>query len=204
MMPTDVLLSALAFALVTAFTPGPNNAMLLASGVNFGFARTLPHISGITIGYVVMFAAVALGLGRIFAIEPLLYDALRYCSAVYMLWLAWRIATAARPSDASGTGRPLSFLEAALFQWVNPKGVAVALAASANFVRPDHLTSDLSVMSVLVLAVSLASAATWAAFGQGLRGWLENEQRRTWFNRVMAIALIASLWPLFANHAPAR
>ncbi|MGE0053577.1 MAG: LysE family translocator [Hyphomicrobium sp.] len=204
-MPLDVFLSALAFVFVASFTPGPNNTMLLASGVNYGFTRTLPHILGIVIGYGVMFAALALGIGRVVAIHPQVFDALKIASALYLGWLAWKIATAARPvprageSQGESEGTPLTFLQAALFQWINPKGVGMGLAASANFLRPDQLAKDLPAMLALVFFMSLTSASTWALFGQGLREFLQDETRRIWFNRIMALALLASLWPLFSH-----
>jgi threonine/homoserine/homoserine lactone efflux protein len=175
--------------------------MLLTSGVNFGFRRTLPHIAGIVIGYAVMFAAVALGLGRIFTVQPALYTALKIASSIYLLWLSWRIATAPGPSEGAAERPPLSFLQAALFQWVNPKGVMLALAASANFINPDNLAADLPVMLALVIVMSFASASTWALFGQGMRRFLNEPGRLKMFNRAMALALVASLWPLFRAHA---
>ena len=203
-MPHDIFLSALVFVLVASFTPGPNNTMLLASGVNYGFRRTLPHLLGITIGYGWMFTAVALGIGKVFATWPGLYDVLRVVSAVYLLWLAWKIANAAGHggNNTGESSAPLTFLQAALFQWVNPKGVAAALAAAANFLRPEHLATDLPVMLGLMFAVSFASGGTWTLFGQSLRSALADETRRVWFNRVMALALVASLWPMLANGLP--
>ncbi len=128
-MTPELFASAAAFAIAGSFTPGPNNAMLLASGVNYGFQRTVPHIAGVTIGYGVMFAAVGLGVGRFIVENPTLHGALKIASAVYLVWLAWRIATAeGEPAEASAS-RPMTFLQAALFQWINPKGVAMALAA---------------------------------------------------------------------------
>lgn len=197
-MDSNVFMSAAMFAVVTSFTPGPNNAMLLASGVNYGFRRTLPHILGITIGYAVMFAAVAMGVGQIFAAEPRLYAALQVFSVVYMLWLAWKIANA---GDAKGDAsrEPLTFLQAALFQWINPKGVAIAIAAAANFLKPESLAYDLPIMLALILFVSLTSASTWALFGQGVSGLLGSARRRQVFNWTMAVLLVASLWPLIAD-----
>lgn len=197
-MDSNVFMSAAMFAVVTSFTPGPNNAMLLASGVNYGFRRTLPHILGITIGYAVMFAAVAMGVGKIFAAEPRLYAALQVFSVAYMLWLAWKIANAGdAKSDASR--EPLTFLQAALFQWINPKGVAIAIAAAANFLKPGSLAYDLPIMLALILFVSLTSASTWALFGQGVSGLLGSARRRQVFNWTMAVLLVASLWPLIAD-----
>ena len=193
------MLSAAAFAFAGSFTPGPNNAMLLASGVNFGFRRTIPHIAGITIGYAVMFSALALGLGGVFTRYPALYTALKVASTVYMLWLAWKIATAASVSDHRAEGSPMTFFEAVLFQWVNPKGVALALAACANFLDPANLARDLPILLALIAVMSVASASTWALFGEGVRHWLADPRRLKFFNRAMALALVASLWPLLRS-----
>lgn len=203
-MPFDVFLSALAFVFVASFTPGPNNTMLLASGVNYGYQRTLPHLMGIVIGYEVMFAALALGIGGVFAAHPVLYDVLRIASALYLILLAWRIATARRaaPGDEAANARPMTFFEAALFQWINPKGVGMGLAASANFLRPDQLATDLPQMLALILVMSFASGSAWILFGQAVRSLLADERRRVLFNRTMAVALIASLWPLFSHGLP--
>lgn len=197
-MTPELFASAAAFAIAGSFTPGPNNAMLLASGVNYGFQRTVPHIAGVTIGYGVMFAAVGLGVGRFIVENPTLHGALKIASAVYLVWLAWRIATAeGEPAEASAS-RPMTFLQAALFQWINPKGVAMALAASAAYIGAVSPLGDLAILSALILVVSVASASTWALFGQGLRGFLADGKRRRAFNIAMALALLASLWPLLA------
>jgi threonine/homoserine/homoserine lactone efflux protein len=197
----EIFLSATTFALAGSFTPGPNNTMLLSSGVNYGYRRTLPHIAGVTIGYAIMFAAIALGLGRVFIVQPTLYTALKVASSIYLLWLAWRTATAAAPVEGAAQNPPLTFLQAALFQWVNPKGVILAIAASANFLDPDSLAADLPAMLVLLIVMSSASASTWTLFGQGLRRFLSEPRRLKLFNRVMALALVASLWPLVSANA---
>ncbi len=197
-MTPELFASAALFAIAGSFTPGPNNAMLLASGVNFGFQRTIPHIAGVTIGYGVMFAAVGLGVGRFIVENPTLHGALKIASAVYLVWLAWRIATAEGEPGEEPASRPLTFLQAALFQWINPKGVAMALAAAAAYIDPRSPGEDLAILSALILVVSVASASTWALFGQGLRGFLTDGKRRRAFNTAMALALLASLWPLLA------
>lgn len=194
-MTPEVFLSATTFTLAGSFTPGPNNAMLLASGVNHGYRRTLPHIAGIVLGYAVMFAAVSMGLGRIFAVHPGLYTALKVASTIYMLFLAWKIATSVGFSDGN-VAEPLTFLQAASFQWVNPKGVALALAASASFINPASFETDLAIMLGLVSAMSFASASAWAWFGQGLRQFLMQSRRLRVFNIAMGLALVASLWPM--------
>ena len=142
-MPYDVFVAMFVFAAVTAFTPGPNNIMVTASGVNFGFARTIPHLAGILIGFMVMLVACGAGLGALFtAYAPLQY-ALKIVGAAYMLWLAWKVANA-RPADdePDASARPLTFLQAAAFQWVNPKAWVIAISAIAIYVRPSHWLVD--------------------------------------------------------------
>jgi len=128
-MPPETLLAFLTYAFVTSITPGPNNTMLLASGVNYGFVRSLPHVLGISIGFGVMVVGVGAGLGRLFEDYPSLYAALRIVGGAYLLYLAWQIATAAPMQDASPNGRPFGFWKAAGFQWVNPKAWIMAIGA---------------------------------------------------------------------------
>jgi threonine/homoserine/homoserine lactone efflux protein len=196
-MSQDLILSLITFALVTAITPGPNNTMLLTSGVNFGFNRTRPHLLGVTVGFTVMILAVGLGIGRVFTAFPPLYTGLRIVSLVYLLWLAWRIATAGT-SDPIVTeeARPMTFFEAALFQWVNPKGWMVALSVAANYVAPENLWADIALLSAVFLVVSLISTTSWALFGTSLRPLLQDKKSVQIFNVAMALALIASLWPI--------
>jgi threonine/homoserine/homoserine lactone efflux protein len=196
-MSQDLILSLIAFAFVTAMTPGPNNTMLLTSGVNFGFNRTRPHVLGVTIGFTIMILAVGLGIGRIFTAFPPLYSGLRIVSVVYLMWLAWRIATAGTSNPVvTDEARPMTFFEAALFQWVNPKGWMVALSVAANYVSPENLWADLMALSAIFLVVSLISTTSWAFFGTSLRPLLQDPKSVRIFNVAMAVALVASLWPI--------
>ncbi len=196
-MSQDLILSLITFALVTAMTPGPNNTMLLTSGVNFGFNRTRPHLLGVTIGFTIMILAVGFGIGRIFTAFPPLYSALRIVSVAYLLWLAWRIATAGTSNPIIGDkAKPMTFLEAALFQWVNPKGWMVALSVAANYVSPQDPWADVAVLSAVFLVVSAISTTSWALFGTSLRPFLQDPKSVRIFNVAMAIALVASLWPI--------
>jgi threonine/homoserine/homoserine lactone efflux protein len=201
-MSQNVILSLITFAFVAAITPGPNNTMLLASGVNFGFSRTRAHVLGVTIGFTIMILAVGLGIGRAFTLFPPLYLVLRVVSIAYLLWLAWRIATAgATDPIVSDEARPMTFIEAALFQWVNPKGWMVCLSVAANYVAPDDLWADVAVLSLVFLVISLISASSWALFGTSLRPFLRDEQAMRVFNIAMAAALVASLWPIVRDMA---
>ncbi len=196
-MSPDIVLSLIAFAFVASITPGPNNTMLLASGVNFGFRRTRPHMLGVTIGFTIMIMAVGFGIGHVFSVFPGVYTALRVVSIAYLLWLAWRIATAgAIDPIVSDEARPMTFIEAALFQWVNPKGWMVCLSVAANYVSADHPWADVAVLSAVFLIVSLISTSGWALFGTSLRPLLKDERSVRVFNVAMAFALVASLWPI--------
>jgi threonine/homoserine/homoserine lactone efflux protein len=196
-MSQDLILSLITFAFVTAMTPGPNNTMLLTSGVNFGFNRTRPHVLGVTIGFTIMILAVGLAIGRIFTAFPTLFSGLRIVSIAYLLWLAWRIATAGTSNPVvTDEVRPMTFFEAALFQWVNPKGWMVALSVAANYVSPDNLWADLVLLSAVFLVISLISATSWAFFGTSLRPLLQDPTSVRIFNVAMGVALAASLWPI--------
>lgn len=196
-MPLDVFLALLAFAFVMAFTPGPNNIMLAASGVNFGFARTVPHMVGVSIGFVVLMLACGAGLGVAFTLVPSLHVALKVAGAAYMLWLAWKVATAHQTRDEDrGPARPLTFWQAALFQWVNPKGLVAALSAVAIYVRPGHERQDLLIMLIVFGLVTAGSVATWAGFGVALRRLLRDPRHARVFNGTMALLLVASIVPM--------
>jgi threonine/homoserine/homoserine lactone efflux protein len=193
----EVFLSLTSFAFATACTPGPNNIMLMASGVNFGFARSAPHMAGVVIGFVALLAACAGGLGLLFTAVPAAHMALKIIGGAYLLWLAWKVATAARPQQSeSGGGRPLTFLQATAFQWVNPKGVLTALSAVTLFVRPQSAIADTTVMVTIFAVASVAAATTWTAFGTVVNQALRNERHARIFNIAMALLLIASIVPM--------
>ncbi|RJL00503.1 LysE family translocator, partial [Paracoccus siganidrum] len=132
-MNADLMLALAGFAFVTSATPGPNNMMLMASGANFGIRRTVPHMLGVSLGFGAMVALLGLGVDRVIAGNPVLASAMKWVSLAYMIWLAWKIATASAPEGTAGAGRPLTFLQAAAFQWVNPKAWAMALGALSAY-----------------------------------------------------------------------
>lgn len=196
-MPFDVLLALALFTFVTAFTPGPNNIMVTASGVNFGFARTIPHMAGITVGFMVLVSACAAGLGAAFTAIPALQVALKIVGSIYMLWLAWKVANA-RPADAEAEdlARPLTFLQGAAFQWVNPKAVVIGLTAISIYVRPDHRVGDVLILLAMFGIFTAMTVVTWTGFGVALRGVLRDPRRARIFNVVMALLLVASIVPM--------
>ncbi|MBV9782256.1 MAG: LysE family translocator [Acidisphaera sp.] len=196
MMSIDLMLAFTGFAFVTSITPGPNNTMLLASGVNFGFRRTLPHITGITFGCLFMVVMVGLGLGSLFTAYPLLYTVLRYVGAAYMLVLAWHIARAGPPGTGGGMRRPMRFIEAVAFQWVNPKAWVIVLGAVTTYTPRDDFFRNVVLVALAFAVVNAPSVAIWAGFGVALRRWLNRPGRIRIFNVTMALLLVLSLYPL--------
>ena len=193
---TYEFLSALGvFAFVASITPGPNNLMLMASGANFGYLRTLPHMAGVVVGFTTMLFLVGVGLIKIFDTIPASYLVLKVVSMVYLVYLAWRIATAAAPGEASAEGgKPFTFLQAALFQWVNPKAWTIGLTAITVY-APSRSLGAILILMIIFTAVTVPSISLWTLVGQQLRSLLTNTLRLRVFNGLMAALLIASLYP---------
>lgn len=191
-MTTELLLALVTFAFVSSITPGPNNLMLMASGANFGFRRSIPHMLGISVGFCLMVFLVGIGLAQIFERYPDLHLALTVVSVVYLLWLAWKIATAAPAQEGQAKGKPFSFLQAAGFQWVNPKAWAMALTAVTVY-APGQTIWAMGVVAVVFAVVNLPSVSTWTVAGQQMRRFLNTGSRLRMFNWTMAILLVASL-----------
>ncbi|KAA0952760.1 LysE family translocator [Pseudomonas sp. ANT_H12B] len=193
----DLLLGFALFALVTSITPGPNNTMLLASGVNFGFNRTIPHMLGITCGFFVLVVAVGFGLGAVFQTYPLLYSVLRYVGAAYLLYLAWKIAHSGPVSDTEqGEAKPISYLGAAAFQWVNPKAWIMAIGAISTYTPMQGYFTNVIVIAAVFALINLPSVGVWAACGTLLRNVLKDRRWLRLFNWGMAALLVVSLYPL--------
>ena len=194
-MMLETLPALALFAFVTSVTPGPNNLMLMASGANFGFRRTVPHMLGVGLGFVLMTFLVGVGLAGLFQTYPLAVTALEVVSVVYMLWLAWKIANAAAPKDRQAGGTPMTFLQAAAFQWVNPKAWAMALTA-VTVHAPDRSLWAVALVAVIFGAINLPSVSLWTLIGQQLRRVLTNTRRLMIFNWTMAGLLVLSLAPV--------
>ncbi|WP_439140103.1 LysE family translocator [Roseicyclus sp.] len=195
-MTPDLILALILFAFASSITPGPNNIMLLASGANFGLRRTVPHMLGISGGHALMVALVGLGLLQLFLAIPWLKPALMIASAAYLLWLAWKIANAAPPGARDATGRPFSFVQAAAFQWVNPKAWYMAIYAQTNFAPEQSGYWGALAVALVFAVVNLPSVTVWAAMGTQLRRWLDGPGRLRTFNITMALLLVASLYPM--------
>lgn len=195
-MPLDTLLALLIFALTTSITPGPNNMMLFASGVNFGFRRTIPHMLGIGAGFFALLIGVGFGLGALLKTVPLLYTVLKFAGGAYLVWIAWKIATSRALAEGQAGAKPMTFLGAAAFQWVNPKAWVMAVTAIATYTDTRQYFSTVLVVGVVFVLVNVPSVSTWAGFGSALRDWLSDPVRLKWFNITMAVLLVLSLWPM--------
>ncbi|MGH1367617.1 MAG: LysE family translocator [Maritimibacter sp.] len=198
-MTFDLLRGLALFAFVTSITPGPNNIMLMASGVNFGLRRTVPHMVGIFFGFISMIALIGLGVSAVFDARPWLDEALKVAALAYMVWLAWRVAHAAAPAqDQTGEASPLSAFQAAAFQWVNPKGWAMALGANAAY-APTHELRDVLIVTAVFGVINLPAAGCWAVIGTQLTRLLQNPKWLRLFNWSMALFLLISLIPVLAG-----
>lgn len=199
-MNLEQYLALFVFAAVSAFTPGPNNTLLLSSGMTFGFRRTVPMIFGVVVGFPLMIACVGLGLGEVFARFPMIYTVLKYAGAAYMLWLAFKIATASRASEvASENAKPLSFLQMAMFQWINPKGWVMAVTALSAYTVGTNFYLGVSLVVGTFVLMGFGSATTWAGFGSSLRRVLNHPKHFRMINIALALTLVASLWPMFRH-----
>jgi threonine/homoserine/homoserine lactone efflux protein len=195
-MQIEIFLALLVFAFTTSITPGPNNMMLFASGVNFGFVRTIPHMCGIGVGFLVLLLAVGFGLGALLEAVPMVYTVLKVAGGADLIWIAWKIGTSRSLGEGKTGARPMSFLEAAVFQWVNPKAWVMAVSAMATYTNSANYTMSVLIVGVAFAIVNFPSVSTWAGFGSALRQWLSDPVRLKWFNISMALLLVASLWPM--------
>ncbi len=200
-MTPQLLLAYVLFCFATAGTPGPNNMMLLASGANFGFRRTVLHILGISCGLGFMVLAMGFGLGGVFRAYPVLHEALRWIGAAYMLWLAWKIATSTKISDKD-LGRPMTFPQAAAFQWINPKAWAMAIGAVTTYAPEGGGWTIVPLLAGTFMLVGAPCSAAWAGFGQALRPFLDRPAVLRTFNVTMALLLVVSLYPLLTEGKP--
>jgi threonine/homoserine/homoserine lactone efflux protein len=199
-MSQQLFVAFVVFALVMSFTPGPNNIMLLSSGVTYGFRRTVPHILGVTFGFAFMVGAVGIGLGEVFMIYPVLQTILKYLGAAYLIYLAVSIAMsdATKPEQSRGRG-PMTFWGAALFQWVNAKGWVMVIGTITAYAAIAHFPFNILTQVVISFIVGSASCVTWTLFGTALRPLLNSERAVRAFNIVMAVLLLASLYPVFMD-----
>ena len=194
----ELILSLLSFSISMAITPGPNNVMVTASGVNFGYKKTLPHILGITFGFPVMIVLIGLGLGSVFKSFPVIHHILKYIGAAYLLYLAWKIASFSSVDNNGDRDKPFTFLQAVLFQWVNPKAWSIAVGAIAAFTSVDNnVFFEVLLIALVFCMICFPCVSLWALIGMNIKRFLINDFYRKIFNISMAFLLILSLLPVF-------
>ena len=198
-MTTDQMLALSVFAAVSSGTPGPNNLMILTSGVNFGMKRSIPHLMGITLGFCFMIFCVGMGLQTMFTVVPQLETILRYGGTAYLLWLAWKIANSGPVGEGKAGAKPMGFWAATAFQWVNPKAWFMAISAITTYASTAGGSSKLVQVLLVVLIfglINLPLVACWGWFGSAMRQFLQDPKKLKLFNWTMAILLVASLYPI--------
>jgi len=195
-MSQQLLLAFVVFAAVMYFTPGPNNVMLLSSGLTYGFRRTLPHITGIVIGMGFMIAAVGFGLGTVFIAYPVLQTILKYAGAAYLIYLAVAIAMSGPPKPGKAGRGPMTFWGAAVFQWINVKGWVMVIGSITAYAAIAAFPWNIVIQTLITLIVGVPATVAWALFGSALRPVLSSPSAVRAFNVVMALLLLASLIPV--------
>ena len=190
MIDVNLFLALVSFYFVMYVTPGPNNAMVLASGIKFGFLKTIPHMSGITIGHVLQTIVVCLGLGKIFQMFPEIQDILKIICALYLLYLGYKIVGSFSKIKDDGS-RPLKFYEASLFQLVNPKAWTISTMVASSFLPKDEeLIISISFISITALIICPLSISVWAAFGSGIKNLVKNNKKKAFVEYFLAILLL--------------
>lgn len=202
-MPPNELLAALVlFMFAGSITPGPNTMLLFTSGLNFGARATVPHMFGVAFGFAVMVIAVGLGLASLFRLYPVIDTVLRVAGSVYLLYLAWRVVQASEVKEGKCRARPMTFLEAALFQWINPKAWVLAMTAIIAYAPAEAGLSAIALVALVVVMVNIPCASVWILFGAGIRRFLSNPRALAAFNLAMAVLLVLSIWPMLRPLLP--
>lgn len=193
-----MLISITSFAVASTMTPGPNNIMLLSSGLTFGYKRTIPHALGVNFGFPVMVACVGFGVGELFELFPFTYSVLKVIGIAYLIWMAWHIANTKGAADtASKNDKPFTFLQAALFQWINPKAWIMAVTSTATFIT-DQKTALIQVfiISLIFFVCAFFSTNSWSLGGVLLKRFVKNPRFVQIFNIIMALLIVGSILPV--------
>ncbi len=199
LMSPALFVGFLMFAVVSSATPGPNNLMMMASGSTFGLKRTAPHMAGVILGFGAMTFLIGLSVAGVSRILPWLYPVLRWGAAAYILSIAWRMARAKGAGAGYSGQKPMSFLGAVAFQWINPKAWVMALGAVTTYSEHSRLLADAALIAAVFMLVNVPCALTWTAFGVNIRRWLKKPGHLKAFNWTMAALLVASLYPLITE-----
>jgi threonine/homoserine/homoserine lactone efflux protein len=195
----DIIMALMLFAFASSISPGPNNLMLMSSGANFGFRKTLPHMFGVGFGFTLMVALVGIGIMQVFDLFPASYLILKWCSVIYLVYLSYKVATSAAPENKdTNKAKPFSFIQAVLFQWVNPKAWTMALTAIGIY-APERDITSVMIVALVFGAVNLPSISVWVVLGLKIQKMLSSVKRLRIFNAVMATLLLASLYPVLVG-----
>ena len=193
----EAFMSLVLFSIVTSITPGPNNIMLLASGVNFGLKKTVPHSFGISIGFLALLIAVGVGIGSVLTVMPSIGIVLKLLGGAYLLYLSYRIAFSRAIGEYKfKKDRALSFIEAALFQWVNPKAWTMAISAMTVYGITSHFSYTMLAVAIIFATINWPCVFLWAVFGNTLRGYLDKASHLKWFNICAGSILALSIIPI--------
>lgn len=196
----DYVLSIALFAIATSVTPGPNNIMVMTSGLNYGVRNSLPLLSGICIGFAVMLVLVGLGFGQLFTVFPQLSVLIKIAGTMYLLYLAWLIASTSSVPNEQSTDKPFGFYKGALFQWVNAKAWVVAIGAISAFTTAgDQYATENLTIALVFLLMSFPCVGVWLMFGSLLRRTLKSNTGLKWFNRSMSLLLVVSVLPVIRD-----
>ncbi|SUI74366.1 LysE family translocator [Shewanella morhuae] len=195
----ELILAIALFAFSSGITPGPNNIMLMTSGVNFGVKRSIPHLMGISLGFPTMILAIGLGLSALFQTYPVIHQIIKVIGITYLLYLSWLIANSSSKMEGKTIAKPFSFIQAAAFQWVNPKGWIMTVGAIATFTSVQQdLTAQVITIATVFLCIAFPCALVWLGFGVVLKRLLKNPRQQKIFNISMAVLLVASIIPMIA------
>ena len=193
----ELYLAVFIFGLSAGITPGPNNIMLMTSGMNFGIKKSIPHVLGVTFGFPIMVILIGLGFSIVFEQYPILHEVIKVLGVVYLLYLSWLIASASPDTLEGEKSKPFTFLQAALFQWVNPKAWVVATSSiSAYTVLNDNIYWQILMIAGVFFFAALFTASTWLVFGKGIKQILQSAKQQRAFNIAMALLLVASVLPV--------
>jgi threonine/homoserine/homoserine lactone efflux protein len=200
-MSFDTFIAVLVFSIVMGFTPGPNNVMLASSGATHGIRRTWPHLLGVALGFPAMILVIGLGLASILLASTRLQLGMKVVSSLYLLWLAFQIARSSSVSGGAAGAKPLTFFQAAAFQWINPKAWLIAVGAISAYTAGvgAHLYLQVAIIAAMSVAVSFSSSLTWAACGAAIGRWLRAPAALRLFNLLMALLLLISVVPIMGE-----
>jgi threonine/homoserine/homoserine lactone efflux protein len=199
LMSPALFVGLLGFVVASSITPGPNNLMMMASGAAYGLKRSAPHMAGVVLGFGAMTLLVGLGVAGIFRVAPWLYTVLRWGAAAYILYLAYKLATAKGAGTGMVDGKPMTFLAAVAFQWINPKAWVMALGAVTTYAEHGRLVTDVTLIAVSFMVVNVPCALIWTSFGVNIRRWMKKPKHLKAFNWSMAALLVLSLYPLITE-----